>query len=101
LCVPALCIALVRAQFSVWFALIWYVVQEEQVDRSKHWGDLEEEEEEEEEEEDEEEEVEPNEEDLEDGMTSVDTLSTYVFKALFFAWMLHWDFLNFVTPFVL
>jgi splicing factor 3B subunit 2 len=56
--------------------------EEEQVDRSKHWGDLEEEEEEEEEE-DEEEEVEPNEEDLEDGMTSVDTLSTYVFKALF------------------
>lgn len=82
LCVPALCIALVRAQFSVWFALIWYVVQEEQVDRSKHWGDLEEEEEDEEEDE-EEEEVEPNEEDLEDGMTSVDTLSTYVFKALF------------------
>ena len=44
-------------------------LQEEPVDRSKHWGDLEEEEEEEEEEE-------PMEdEDMEEGMQSVDTIS--------------------------
>lgn len=47
-------------------------LQEEPVDRSKHWGDLEEEEEEEEEQEEEE----PMEdEDMEEGMQSVDTIS--------------------------
>lgn len=49
-------------------------LQDEPVDRSKHWGDLEEEEEEEE---DEEEEVEEpmEDEDMEDGTQSVDTIS--------------------------
>ncbi|CAN7071062.1 unnamed protein product [Brassica oleracea var. botrytis] len=49
--------------------------EDEPIDKSKHWGDLEEEEEEEEEEEDEQEE-EMDEEELEDGMESVDTLSS-------------------------
>uniref|UniRef100_A0A0D9VMY5 PSP proline-rich domain-containing protein n=1 Tax=Leersia perrieri TaxID=77586 RepID=A0A0D9VMY5_9ORYZ len=50
---------------------------EEPVDRSKHWGDLEEEEEEEEEETDGEEEEEAMEdEEMEDGMQSVDTISS-------------------------
>ena len=48
--------------------------QEEPVDKTKHWGDLEEEEEEEEEEEVEQE---PEDEDLEDGIQSVDSLSRY------------------------
>jgi uncharacterized membrane protein YdbT with pleckstrin-like domain len=54
-------------------------IQEEPVDKTKHWGDLEEEEEEEEEEEDEEEEEEEqlDEEELEDGAQSVDSLSRY------------------------
>uniref|UniRef100_A0A0D9VMY4 PSP proline-rich domain-containing protein n=1 Tax=Leersia perrieri TaxID=77586 RepID=A0A0D9VMY4_9ORYZ len=52
-------------------------LQEEPVDRSKHWGDLEEEEEEEEEETDGEEEEEAMEdEEMEDGMQSVDTISS-------------------------
>ncbi|CAD5193051.1 unnamed protein product, partial [Musa acuminata subsp. malaccensis] len=50
--------------------------EEEPVDRSKHWGDLEEEEEEEEMEEEEEEEEEMEEEELEAGMQSVDSLSS-------------------------
>ncbi|KAG6778712.1 hypothetical protein POTOM_015056 [Populus tomentosa] len=52
--------------------------EEEPVDKTKHWGDLEEEEEEEEEEEDEEEEEEEqlDEEELEDGAQSVDSLSS-------------------------
>lgn len=49
--------------------------QEEPVDKSKHWGDLEEEEEEEEDEEEEEEQIE--EEELEDGIQSVDSHSRY------------------------
>ncbi|KAM1347617.1 hypothetical protein ACFX2H_036527 [Malus domestica] len=49
--------------------------EEEPVDKTKHWGDLEEEEEEEEEDEEEEEEQ-PEEEDLEDGIQSVDSLSS-------------------------
>lgn len=49
--------------------------EEEPVDKTKHWGDLEEEEEEEEEEEVEEEE-EMGEEELEDGIQSVDSLSS-------------------------
>jgi splicing factor 3B subunit 2 len=49
--------------------------QEEPVDRTKHWGDLEEEEDEEEEEE-EEEEAELGEDEMEDGVSSVDSLST-------------------------
>ncbi|XP_057797865.1 uncharacterized protein LOC131013947 isoform X2 [Salvia miltiorrhiza] len=48
--------------------------QEEPVDKTKHWGDLEEEEKEEEEEEEEEEEQ-MAEEELEDGIQSVDSLS--------------------------
>ena len=43
--------------------------QEEPVDRTKHWGDLEEEE-------DEEEEAELGEDEMEDGVSSVDSLST-------------------------
>ncbi|CAI9787918.1 unnamed protein product [Fraxinus pennsylvanica] len=50
--------------------------EEEPVDKTKHWGDLEEEEEEEEEEEDEEEEEQIEEEELEDGIQSVDSLSS-------------------------
>ncbi|KAL2473318.1 proline-rich spliceosome-associated (PSP) family protein [Forsythia ovata] len=50
--------------------------EEEPVDKTKHWGDLEEEEEEEEEEEGEEEEEEMEEEELEDGIQSVDSLSS-------------------------
>ncbi|VAI51928.1 unnamed protein product [Triticum turgidum subsp. durum] len=49
---------------------------EEPVDRSKHWGDLEEEEEEEEEDEEEEEEELMEDEDMEAGMQSVDTMSS-------------------------
>jgi len=49
--------------------------EEEPVDRTKHWGDLEEEEDEEEEEE-EEEEAELGEDEMEDGVSSVDSLST-------------------------
>ena len=49
-------------------------MQEEPVDKTKHWGDLEEEEEEEEEEEVEEQ---YEEEELEDGIQSVDSLSRY------------------------
>ena len=45
--------------------------QEEPVDRTKHWGDLEEEEDEEEEEE-----AELGEDEMEDGVSSVDSLST-------------------------
>ncbi|KAF8691804.1 hypothetical protein HU200_040206 [Digitaria exilis] len=48
---------------------------DEPVDRSKHWGDLEEEEEEEEDEEEEEEEP-MEDEDMEEGMQSVDTISS-------------------------
>ncbi|XP_022845320.1 splicing factor 3B subunit 2-like [Olea europaea var. sylvestris] len=48
--------------------------EEEPVDKTKHWGDLEEEEEEEEEDEEEEEQIE--EEELEDGIQSVDSLSS-------------------------
>lgn len=51
------------------------VFQEEPVDRSKHWGDLEEEEEEEEDDEEEEEEELMEDEDMEAGMQSVDTMS--------------------------
>lgn len=55
------------------------VDQEEPEDKTKHWGDLEEEEEEE----DEEEEVEePDEDELEDGIQSVDSLSRYFTLAL-------------------
>ncbi|GAU49764.1 hypothetical protein TSUD_386830 [Trifolium subterraneum] len=51
--------------------------EEEPVDKTKHWGDLEEEEEEEEEDDDEdEEEEEIGEEEIEDGMQSVDSLSS-------------------------
>ncbi|WJX22269.1 hypothetical protein P8452_11590 [Trifolium repens] len=50
--------------------------EEEPVDKTKHWGDLEEEEEEEEEDEDEEEEEEIDEEEIEDGIQSVDSLSS-------------------------
>ncbi|VAI63574.1 unnamed protein product [Triticum turgidum subsp. durum] len=49
---------------------------EEPVDRSKHWGDLEEEEEEEEDDEEEEEEELMEDEDMESGMQSVDTMSS-------------------------
>jgi splicing factor 3B subunit 2 len=49
------------------------VFQEEPVDRSKHWGDLEEEGEEEEEEEDEDEPMEDDE--MEEGIQSVETMS--------------------------
>ena len=49
-------------------------VQEEPVDKSKHWGDLEEEEEEEEEEDEEQ----TEEEELGDGFQSIDSLSRYV-----------------------
>ncbi|GAU50745.1 hypothetical protein TSUD_86240 [Trifolium subterraneum] len=49
-------------------------VKEEPVDKTKHWGDLEEEEEDDEEEE--EEEVEMEEDELEDGIQSVDSLSS-------------------------
>ncbi|KAF9626080.1 hypothetical protein IFM89_030748 [Coptis chinensis] len=47
--------------------ICWFHFQEEPVDRSKHWGDLEEEEEEEDE---------IEEEELEDGIQSVDSLSS-------------------------
>ncbi|KAL3519703.1 hypothetical protein ACH5RR_017852 [Cinchona calisaya] len=50
--------------------------EEEPVDKSKHWGDFEEEEEEEEEEDEEEEEEQIEEEELEDGIESVDSLSS-------------------------
>ncbi|CAK8577755.1 unnamed protein product [Lathyrus sativus] len=51
--------------------------EEEPIDKTKHWGDLEEEEEEEDEEEmEEEEEEEMEEEELEDGIQSVDSLSS-------------------------
>ncbi|KAK2383030.1 splicing factor 3B subunit [Trifolium repens] len=50
--------------------------EEEPVDKTKHWGDLEEEEEEEEEDDEEEEEVEMEEDELEDGIQSVDSLSS-------------------------
>ncbi|KAK2372195.1 splicing factor 3B subunit [Trifolium repens] len=50
--------------------------EEEPVDKTKHWGDLEEEEEEEEEDDDEEEEEEIDEEEIEDGIQSVDSLSS-------------------------
>ncbi|XP_027191854.1 uncharacterized protein [Cicer arietinum] len=50
--------------------------EEEPVDKTKHWGDLEEEEEEEEEEDEEEEEEEMEEEELEAGIQSVDSLSS-------------------------
>lgn len=53
-----------------------YLFQEEPVDKSKHWGDLEEEEEEEDEEEEEEDEEEQiEEEELLKGIQSVDSLS--------------------------
>ncbi|RWW90085.1 hypothetical protein BHE74_00000767 [Ensete ventricosum] len=58
--------------------------EEEPVDRSKHWGDLEEEEEEEMEDEEEEEEEEMEEEELEAGIQSVDSLSRF-FLASFFS----------------
>jgi splicing factor 3B subunit 2 len=54
-------------------------MQEEPVDKTKHWGDLEEEEEEEEEDDDEEEEEEIDEEEIEDGIQSVDSLSRYCY----------------------
>jgi len=54
----------------------WCLRQEEPVDKTKHWGDLEEEEEEEVEEEEDEEELE--EEEMQDGIESVDSLSRYV-----------------------
>lgn len=47
------------------------VIQEEPVDKTKHWGDLEEEEEDEEDDEEEEEPME--EEEIEDGFKSVET----------------------------
>ncbi|XP_045820737.1 splicing factor 3B subunit 2-like [Trifolium pratense] len=50
--------------------------EEEPVDKTKHWGDLEEEEEEEEDDDEEEEEVEMEEDELEDGIQSVDSLSS-------------------------
>lgn len=52
------------------------VLQDEPVDRTKHWGDLEEEEEEEEEDE-EDEDAELGEDEMADGVASVDTISTY------------------------
>ena len=56
-------------------------IQEEPVDKSKHWGDLEEEEEEEEEEG---EEDQINEDELEDGIQSVDSLSRYYSISILF-----------------
>lgn len=50
--------------------------EEEPIDKSKHWGDLEEEEEEEEDEEDEEDEEHMEDEELDDGIQSVDSLSS-------------------------
>ena len=58
---------------SLAYNLSFWSFQEEPVDKTKHWGDLEEEEEGEEEEV--EEEIE--EEELEDGIQSVDSLSRY------------------------
>jgi splicing factor 3B subunit 2 len=54
-------------------------MQEEPVDKTKHWGDLEEEAEEEDDDEEEEEEVEMEEDELEDGIQSVDSLSRYCY----------------------
>lgn len=54
------------------------VLQDEPVDRTKHWGDLDEEEEEEEEDEEEDEDAELGEDEMADGVSSVDTISTYV-----------------------
>ncbi|MCI51480.1 hypothetical protein A2U01_0072724, partial [Trifolium medium] len=48
---------------------------EEPVDKTKHWGDLEEEEEEEEDDDEDEEEEEIDEEEIEAGIQSVDSLS--------------------------
>jgi len=54
------------------------VLQDEPVDRTKHWGDLDEEEEEEEEEDEDDEDAELGEDEMADGVASVDTISTYV-----------------------
>lgn len=61
----------VRNCYEIVMKFLLNVNQEEPEDKTKHWGDLEEEEEEEEEEEVEE----PDEEELEDGIQSVDSLS--------------------------
>jgi len=58
------------------------VLQDEPVDRTKHWGDLDEEEEEEEEEDEEDEDAELGEDEMADGVASVDTISTYVWFSI-------------------
>ncbi|PNX99163.1 splicing factor 3B subunit 2-like protein [Trifolium pratense] len=67
-----------ESAYWIYFSFCQYLFlpDEEPVDKTKHWGDLEEEEEEEEDDDEEEEEVEMEEDELEDGIQSVDSLSS-------------------------